>query len=66
MRTKSNQLAKASRLCLLMKWQAAGSLDGLTLQAIANRFIIPPHRSTILRDLRDIAQIKIEAKHGDA
>jgi hypothetical protein len=66
MRTKKNQLAKAARLCLLMQWQTAGALDGLTLQAIANKFTTPPNRSTILRDLRDIEQIKIEAANGNA
>lgn len=66
MRTRKNQLAKAARLCLLMQWQAAGDLTGLTLQAIANRFTVPPNRSTILRDLRDIEQIKIEAANVNA
>jgi len=55
--TEPIRLTKAGRLLLLMEWQASGKLDGLTLQKIAEMFPVPPNRSTILRDLRVVAQV---------
>jgi hypothetical protein len=47
-----------TRLIILMHWQDAGKLDGLTHQAIANLFPDPPSRTTIVRDLQKIERIR--------
>jgi hypothetical protein len=53
-----DRLTKAARLMILLELQERGVLDGLTLQQIADLFHDPPNRSTILRDLRMLPQVK--------
>jgi hypothetical protein len=58
MKHRDGSLEKAARLIVLLQLQEGGQLDGLSLQKIANLFREPPHRSTILRDLRDTARLR--------
>jgi hypothetical protein len=53
-----DRLTKAARLMILLELDERGVLDGLTLQQIADLFRDPPNRSTILRDLRMLPQVK--------
>jgi hypothetical protein len=60
MSTKSNSdrtLAKAARVVILFELDRSGYLEGLTLQQIADLFDVG-HRSTILRDLRIMEDVK--------
>lgn len=45
---------KAQRLIVLTALEQQGLLQGRSLQQIADAFPDTPHRSTILRDLRDL------------
>jgi excisionase family DNA binding protein len=51
-------LRKAGRLLLLYRLQEIGALEGLTLQAVAERLGV--NRSTVLRDLRDLDAVQAE------
>ncbi len=51
-------LTKAGRLLVLLRLRQQGSLDGVTLQEIADQFGV--NRSTIMRDLREIDQAEAE------
>lgn len=54
-----DRLTKAARLMILLEMQERGELVDLSLQKIANLFPEPkPNRSTILRDLRRLEQLK--------
>jgi len=55
---RNGSLEKSARLIVLMQLQDAGRLDGLSLAKIANLFLDPPTRSTIMRDMRDVARLR--------
>jgi hypothetical protein len=60
MSTKSNPgrtLSKAACVAILFELDRSGYLEGLTLQQIADLFDVG-HRSTILRDLRIMEDVK--------
>ena len=60
MSTKSKpdrNLTKAARVVILFELDRSGYLEGLTLQQIADLFDVG-HRSTILRDLRIMEDVK--------
>jgi hypothetical protein len=50
-------LSKAARVAILFELDRSGYLEGLTLQQIADLFDVG-HRSTILRDLRIMEDVK--------
>jgi len=54
------RLEKSARLAVLLELERAGLLVGRSNQAIANAFGHGLHRSTILRDLRQLAELKRE------
>ena len=54
------RLEKSARLAVLLELERAGLLDGRSNQDIANAFGHGLHRSTILRDLRQLAGLKRE------
>ena len=58
MKRRDGSLEKSARLIVLMEIQDGGLLESLSLQQIANLFPDKPHRSTIMRDLRDVAQLR--------
>jgi len=55
---RNGSLEKSARLLILLNWKLAGMLEGLTYQAIADRFPNPPHRATIERDLKDLERLE--------
>lgn len=55
---RDGSLEKSARLIVLKQLQDNGQLRGLSLQKIANLFIDPPNRSTIMRDLRDVKRLR--------
>ncbi len=57
-RSRDGSLEKSARLIILMRWQDADKLAGLSFQKIANLFADPPNRSTIMRDLRDVERLR--------
>jgi hypothetical protein len=54
------RLAKSARLAVLLELDRSGLLDGRSNQAIANVFGHGLHRSTILRDRRQLTKLKRE------
>ena len=55
------RLEKSARLAVLLELDRAGLLAGRTNQEIADAFGQGLHRSTILRDLRQLDDLKREA-----
>ena len=55
------RLEKSARLALLLELERDGLLVGRSNQEIATAFGHGLHRSTILRDLRQLAELKREA-----
>ena len=55
---RDGSLEKSARLIILMEMRSAGELEDLSLQKIADKFKKPPHRSTIMRDLRDLERLQ--------
>jgi hypothetical protein len=55
---RDGSLEKSARLIILMRAEDKGRLTGLSLQKIANLFPQPPNRSTIMRDLRDLKNLR--------
>jgi hypothetical protein len=60
--SRNGSLEKSARLIVLMNLQDSGRLNGLSLQKIANLFIEPPTRQTIMRDLRDVTRLRVTLK----
>jgi hypothetical protein len=56
--TVKRNATRAARLLILRDLDRAGYLEGLTLQAIGDRLQV--HRSTVLRDLRDLPEVTAE------
>jgi len=54
------RLEKSARLAVLLELERAGLLAGRSNQDIANAFGHELHRSTILRDLRQLSVLKRE------
>ena len=54
------RLEKSARLAVLLELDRAGLLAGRSNQEIADVFGHGLHRSTILRDLRQLTQLKSE------
>lgn len=59
---RDGSIEKSVRLILLMRMQDRGELTGLSLQDIADKFPDQPHRSTIMRDLRDVDRLRDKIK----
>lgn len=57
MKRRDGSIEKSARLIVLRDLQEQKQLKGLSLQEIANLFADDPHRSTIMRDLRDLPRI---------
>jgi len=55
---RNGSLEKSARLIVLMEMQDAGKLAGLSLQSIANLLPDRPNRATIMRDLRDLGNLR--------
>lgn len=55
---RDGSLQKSARLIVLMRLQDKGQLEGLSLARIAKLFRVPPARSTIGRDLRDVKKLR--------
>ena len=55
-------ISKAGRLLLLLRLREAGVLEGQTLQAIGD--VLRVNRSTILRDLRMLADVERPSTSG--
>jgi len=60
------RLEKSARLAVLLELDRAGLLAGRTNQEIADAFGQGLHRSTILRDLRQLDDLKREASRLSA
>jgi len=60
------RLEKSARLAVLLELDRAGLLAGRTNQQIADAFGQGLHRSTILRDLRQLDDLKREARRLSA
>jgi len=57
-------ISKAVRLIVLKDLKATGLLKGKSLQAIADLFgDAVSHRSTIMRDLRDLEEAEVLTEH---
>jgi hypothetical protein len=56
----NSRLEKSARLAVLLELDRDGSLAGRSNQEIADLFDHGLHRSTILRDLRQLAKLKRE------
>ncbi len=56
--TTQATLVRAARLTVLLALDDAGQLDGRSLQDIATALRQDNHRSTILRDLRLLPQLR--------
>jgi len=61
-KNRNGSLEKSARLIILLRLDTLGRLEGRSLQKIADLFQIPPSRSTIMRDLRDLENLKIVIK----
>lgn len=55
---RDGSLEKSARLIVLMEMEDSGALSVLSLQKIADLFPDKPHRSTIMRDLRDVERLR--------
>lgn len=55
---RDGSLEKSARLIVLMEMEESGKLADLSLQKIADLFPDNPHRSTIMRDLRDVERLR--------
>lgn len=55
---RDGSLEKSARLIVLMEMEDGGKLADLSLQKIADLFPDNPHRSTIMRDLRDVERLR--------
>jgi hypothetical protein len=58
MKHRDGSIEKAARLIVLMQMQDRGRLAGLSLQKIADLLPDKPHRSTIMRTLRDVDRLR--------
>ena len=58
MKAKKRNVNKAQRLIILRDLQDEGLLEGRSLQEIADAFDCDLHRSTIMRDLRDLEELR--------
>ena len=61
--SRNGSLAKSARLIVLMNLQDTGRLNGLSLQKIADLFVEPPTRQTIMRDLRDVKRLRVTLRN---